>query len=48
MRVILALIIMKVVCRRKVYPTVDCEQTELKDEIHVNKAFEMSDMSAKT
>lgn len=48
MIVIIALIIMKVVCRRKVNPTVACEQTEVNDEIHVNKAFEMSDMSAKT
>ena len=35
--VIIALIIMKVVCRRKVSPT-----------IRVNQAFEMSDMPAKT
>ena len=48
MIVIIALIIMKVVCRRKVNPTVLCQQTEVKDEIHVNQAFEMSDMSAKT
>ena len=47
MIVIIALIIMKVVCRRKVNPTVACEQTEVKDEIHVNESFEMSDMSAK-
>ena len=47
MIVIIALIIMKVVCRRKVNPTVAYEQTEVKDEIHVNKSFEMSDMSAK-
>ena len=46
--VIIALIIMKVVCRRKVSPTILCEQTEVKDEIHVNQAFEMSDMPAKT
>ena len=46
--VIIALIIMKVVCRRKVSPTIFCEQTEVKDEIHVNQAFEMSDMPAKT
>ena len=48
MIVIIALIIMKFVCRRKVNPTVLCQQTEVKDEIHVNQAFEMSDMSAKT
>lgn len=42
--VIIALIVVKVVCRRKVL----CGQTEVKDEIHVNQAFEMSDMSAKT
>ena len=48
MIVIIALIVMKVVCRRKVSPTVLCEQTEVKDEIDVNQAFEMSDMSAKT
>ena len=47
MIVIITLIIMKVVCRRKVNPTVLCEQTAVKDEIHVNQAFEMSDMSAK-
>ena len=47
MMVIIALIIMKV-CRRKVNPTVRCEQTEVKDEIHVNQAFEMSNMYAKT
>ena len=46
--VIIALIIMKVVCRHKVSPTFLCKQTEVKDEIHVNQAFEMSDMSAKT
>ena len=46
--VIIALMVMKVVCRRKVNPTVLCQQTEVKDEIHVNQAFEMSDMSAKT
>ena len=46
--VIIALIIMKVVCRRKVNAKVLCEQTEVKDEIHVNQAFEMSDLSAKT
>ena len=48
MIVIIALIIMKVVCRRKVNPRVLCEQTEVKGEIHVNQALEMSDMSAKT
>ena len=47
MIVIIALIIMKVVCRRKVNPTLLFEQTEVKDEIHVNQAFEMSNMSAK-
>ena len=46
--VIIALIIMKVVCRRKVSPTILCEQSEVKDEIHVNQAFEMSHMPAKT
>ena len=48
MIVIIALIIMKVVCRRKVNPRVLCEQTEVKGEIHVNQALEMSDMSTKT
>ena len=47
MIVIIALIIMKVVRRRNVNPTVAGKQTEVKDEIHVNKSFEMSDMSAK-
>ena len=46
--VIIALIIMKVVCRRQVSPTILCQQTEVKDEIHVNQAFEMSDMPTKT
>ena len=46
--VIIALIVVKVVCRRKVATTVLCGQTEVKDEIHVNQAFEMSDMPAKT
>lgn len=47
MIVIITLIIMKIVGRRKVNPTVACEQTKVKDEIHVNKSFEMSDISAK-
>ena len=46
--VIISLMIMKVVCRRKVSSTILCEQTEVKDEIRVNQAFEMSDMPRKS
>ena len=46
--VIIALIVTKVVYRCIVSASVNFEQTEVKDEIHVNQAFEMSDVSAKT
>lgn len=45
--VIMALIIMKAICKapQSQRYRILCGQTEVKDETHVNQAFEVSDMS---